>query len=167
MSSDKNTRRNLETAPIRFARAADLDALTALINAAFVVEQPFLEGERIDEQGTREFFEKGKFLIAEDLAGMAGCVFCELRGDRGYLGLLAIEPSRQGKGWGRKLMAGAEDYFRDSGCQVVDLRVISPRAPLPSFYQHLGYVETGTAPFAPLLPTKVPGYYILMSKQLI
>ena len=151
---------------VRVAVQEDVTELTKLINAAFVVEQPFLGGERIDEHGTREYLEKGKFLIAEDPAGMAGCVYCEFRGNRGYLGLLAVEPSRQGTGWGRKLMAAAEDYFRDSGCQAVELRVISPRAPLPSFYRHLGYVETGTAPFAPSLPTKVPGHYILMSKQL-
>jgi len=141
--------------------------LTRLINAAFVVERPFLEGERIDERGTREFFEKGKFLVLEDSSGMHGCVYCELRGDRGYLGLLAVDAARQGAGLGRKLMAAAEKYFRGSGCVAVDLRVISQRTPLPAYYRHLGYAETGTAPFAASLPIKAPGHYILMSKQLI
>lgn len=151
---------------VRVAVATDVTELTKLINAAFVVERPFLEGERVDERRTREFFEKGEFLVHEDASGMHGCVYCELRGDRGYLGLLAVNPARQGTGLGRKLMAAAEDYFRMSGCIAVDLRVISQRTPLPAFYRHLGYVETGTAPFAPSLPTKVPGHYILMSKEL-
>ncbi|MGC1415953.1 MAG: GNAT family N-acetyltransferase [Candidatus Acidiferrum sp.] len=152
---------------VRVAVATDVTELTKLINAAFVVERPFLEGERVDERGTREFFEKGEFLVHEDASGMHGCVYCELRGDRGYLGLLAVNPARQGTGLGRKLMTAAEHYFRMSGCIAVDLRVISQRTPLPAFYRHLGYVETGTAPFAPSLPTKVPGHYILMSKHLL
>ncbi|MGB7283878.1 MAG: GNAT family N-acetyltransferase [Candidatus Acidiferrum sp.] len=141
--------------------------MTKLINAAFAVERPFLEGDRIDEQGTREYLGKGKFLIAEDSSGIIGCVYCELRGDRGYLGLLAVDPARQGTGLSRQLMAATEDYFRGAGCVAADLRVISQRTPLPAYYRHLGYIETGTAPFAQSLPAKVPGHYILMSKQLI
>ncbi|MGC1617735.1 MAG: GNAT family N-acetyltransferase [Candidatus Acidiferrum sp.] len=152
---------------VRVAIQRDVTELTKLINAAFVVERPFLEGDRIDEQGTYELLEKGRFLIAEDCSGMAGCVYCELRGDRGYLGLLAVDPARHGTGLGRKLMAAAEEYFRGAGCVGVDLRVISQRAPLPAFYRHIGYAEAGTAPFAASVPIKVPGHYILMSKQLI
>ncbi len=151
----------------RFAVQRDVAALTKLINMAFVVEQPFLEGPRIDEKGTLAFFERGKFLIAEDLAGIAGCVYCELRGDHGYLGLLAVDPPQQSSGLGRQLVAAAEEYFRGEGCVAVDLRIISQRAPLPAFYRRLGYVESGTAPFSASLPTKVPGHYILMSKKLV
>ena len=88
--------RELETAPrIRMAVAADVEPLARLINAAFVVEQPFIEGERIDPVGVREYMENGKFLIAEDAEGLAGCVYVELRGERGYLGLLGVTPARQ------------------------------------------------------------------------
>ena len=107
-----------------------------------------------------------KFLLAEDSAGLAGCVYVELRANRGYLGLLGVDPSRQGTGLGRKLMDAAENYFREAGCIAIDLRVISARTPLPAFYRHLGYSETGTAPFAPDVPVKVPCHYILMSKIL-
>jgi GNAT superfamily N-acetyltransferase len=110
--------------------------------------------------------EKGKFLLAEDSAGLAGCVYVELRGDRGYLGLLGVDPPRQGTGLGRKLMDAAENYFRQTGCRAVDLRVISGRAPLPAFYRHLGYVETGTSQIPPEVPLKVPCHFIHMSKSL-
>ena len=158
----------LESAPrIRMATAADIEPLARLINSAFVVEQPFIEGERIDSVGVRAYMEKGRFLVAEDAAGFVGCVYVELRGDeRGYLGLLGVAPGRQGTGLGRKLMDGAEGYFRAAGCRAVDLRIISPRTPLPAFYEHLGYAQTGTAPFAADVPVKVPCHYILMSKQL-
>lgn len=152
--------------PIRFAQSVDVEPLARLINAAFVVERPFIEGQRIDPLGLRAYMEKGKFLVAEDGHGLAGCVYVELRGERGYLGLLGVAPGRQGTGLGRKLMEAAEDYFRAAHCRAIDLRIISPREPLPRFYAHLGYTETGTAPFAPDVPLKVPCHYILMSKSL-
>lgn len=155
-----------ESIKIRVAQTADLEALASLINSAFRVELPFIEGDRTNPDGVRAYMEKGKFLLAEDAAGLAGCVYVELRGDRGYLGLLGVEPARQGTGLGRKLMDAAENYFREEGCVTVDLRIVSPRTPLPSFYRHLGYVETGTAPFAPDVPVKVPCHYILMSKNI-
>jgi len=151
---------------IRPAEPADTEALVRLINVAFRVELPFIEGERIDPRGVCAYMEKGTFLLAEDSHGLAGCVYLELRGDRGYLGLLGVDPPRQGTGLGRKLMEAAEKYFRAAGCRAVDLRVISARAPLPSYYRHLGYRETGTAPLAPDIPVKVPCHYILMSKAL-
>jgi ribosomal protein S18 acetylase RimI-like enzyme len=150
----------------RTADLADVEALVSLINAAFRVEQPFIEGDRIDAEGVRSYLAKGKFLVAEDTAGLVGCVYVELRGDRGYLGLLGVDPQRQGTGLGAKLMDAAENYFREAGCVGVDLRVISARTPLPAFYRHLGYLETGTAPFAPGVPVKVPCHYILMSKAI-
>ncbi len=152
---------------VRLAVLADAEPLARLINAAFRVEQPFIEGDRTDPDGVRAYIEKGKFLLAEDAAGLAGCVYVELRADRGYLGLLSVDPRRQATGLGRKLMDAAENHFREAGCTAVDLRIISARTPLPSFYRHLGYVETGTAPFAPDVPVKVPCHYICMSKSLV
>jgi ribosomal protein S18 acetylase RimI-like enzyme len=165
VSAASNSHAALNRLNIRFAQSADVAALAALINAAFRVEQPFIEGDRTNPDGVRTYMQKGKFLLAEGAAGLAGCVYVELRGDRGYLGLLGVDPAKQGAGLGRKLMEAAENYFRDADCRAVDLRIISARTPLPAFYRHLGYVETGTAPFAPDVPFKTPCHYILMSKS--
>jgi len=151
---------------IRTAQNGDVPALVGLINAAFIVEQFVFDGDRINREETQAFMETGRFLVAEDSAGLAGCVYVQVRDGRGYLGLLAVDPGRQGEGLGRTLVAAAEDYFRAEGCRAVDLRIISPRTPLPSFYRHLGYAEIGTAAFSPSLQSKVPGHYIIMSKQL-
>jgi len=155
-----------DTLHIRAADVADVDALVRLINSAFRVEQPFIEDDRTDAEGVRSYMAKGKFLVAENSSGLTACVYVELRGDRGYLGLLGVDPSCQGTGLGRKMMDAAENYFRKAGCRAIDLRVISARTPLPAFYRHLGYHETGTAPFAPDVPVKIPCHYILMSKTL-
>lgn len=161
----KSSPRN-ESVSIRTAVSEDIPALVRLINAAFLVEQFVFDGDRINTEETRAFMNAGKFLLAEDTAGFAGCVYLEIRQGRGYLGLLAVDPARQSTGLGSKLVAAAEDYFRAGGCSAVDLRVISQRTPLPSFYRRLGYVEIGTAPFSPSLEAKVPGHYIVMSKPL-
>ena len=167
MSAAVNSLRDRKDARIRLAQSADVEALSALINIAFRVELPFIEGDRINPDGVREDMKKGKFLVAEDVAGLAGCVYVEVRGDRGYLGLLGVEPRCQGTGLGRKLMDAAEDFFCNANCVAIDLRIVSAREPLPGFYRHLGYAETGRAPLPPDAPVKVPCHFILMSKMLI
>ncbi len=67
----------------RTADLADVEALVRLINVSFRVEQPFIEGDRVDTTGVRSYMAKGKFLLAEDSSGLAGCVYVELRGNRG------------------------------------------------------------------------------------
>jgi len=62
--------------PLRF-RTADLDdveALVRLVNAAFRVELPYIEGDRTNPEGVRAYMQKGKFLLVGDAAGLAGCV---------------------------------------------------------------------------------------------
>ncbi len=152
MSEAANSALRDDSVRLRMASLADAEALARLINAAY---------------GVRSYMKKGKFLLAEDAAGLAGCVYVEIRADRGYLGLLGVDPPCQGTGLGRKLMDAAENYFREAGCRAVDLRIVSARTPLPSFYRHLGYLETGTAPFAPEVPAKVSCHYILMSKTIV
>ncbi len=77
---------------LRIRRGArdDVAALTRLINAAFTVEQVAFDGDRLDAQGVRGYMKTGTFLLAEDAAGLAGCVYIEARGERSYLGLLSV-----------------------------------------------------------------------------
>src|SRR5712692_2213580 len=116
MPAAANSRTPIENVRIRLAESPDVEPLAPLINAAFRVEQPFLEGERTNPEGVRTYMAKGKFLLSEDSAGLAGCVYVELRGGRGYLGLLGVDPQCQGTGLGRKLMDAAENFFRQAGC---------------------------------------------------
>lgn len=154
---------------VRVRRATDEDVvgLTRLINAAFAVEQVAFDGDRVDAAAVRKYATSGEFLVAEDAAGLVGCVYIEMRAKRSYLGLLSVEPARQGCGLGRKLMAKAEEFARGEGSHAMDLRVISPRAAqLLPFYLRLGYHETGTRPIPAELASKVPTHYVMMSKAL-
>src|SRR5260370_37806011 len=89
---------------IRPALPADADSLVRLINAAFRVEQPFIEGDRIDAEGVCSYMAKGKFLVAGDSTALAASVYVELRGVRAYLALLGVDPLRQGSGIGSNRM---------------------------------------------------------------
>jgi N-acetylglutamate synthase-like GNAT family acetyltransferase len=152
---------------IRRATLADAQAITALVNLAFRVERFFVEGDRIDVERVRGLMEKGAFLLAEDADGLAGCVHLELRGERGYFGLLAVEPSKQRCGFGGRLAREAEDYARASGCRVMDIQTVNVRTELPLIYRKMGYVETGTAPFPAEVRSKLPCHFVVMSKPLM
>ena len=153
---------------IRAATTADIPALTRVINAAFVVEQIAFDGDRVDDRGVRAYLSRGHFLLAETAGVCVGCVFIEPRADRSCLGLLSVDPARQGKGLGRRLIAAAEELARSLGSRAMDLRVISPRADqLLPFYEHLGYSFVRNQPFPPAIVPKVPSHYLLMSKLLL
>ena len=150
---------------IRVAQPADVDALVALINAAFVVERIAIEGDRVDAGKVRAYMDRGQFLLLEALS-LLGCAYVELRGDHGYLGLLSVEPALQMRGLGRRLMAAAEQYFHEAGCIAVDLRIISARPELLRFYTKLGFRETGISPMPADAPLKMACHFIHLSKPL-
>jgi GNAT superfamily N-acetyltransferase len=151
---------------IRDARTDDAEAVAKLINTAFLVEQFFIERDRTNPATVRGLMEKGKFLLAEDAPNLLGCVYFELRGERGYFGMLSIDPSRQRTGVGRQLVDAVEKYFRDAGCKFSDMKIVNVRAELHALYRRWGYVDTGTAIYDDPTPTKMPVHFITMSKPL-
>ncbi|MGH9745956.1 MAG: GNAT family N-acetyltransferase [Candidatus Acidiferrales bacterium] len=151
---------------IRFATEGDADAISALVNTAFKVERFFIGRDRIHAGKVREMLRTGKYLLAEDGDALIACVYVELRGKRAYFGLLAVDPARQGEGLGRRMVVEAENYARTAGCAFMDLRIVNLRTELPPFYRRLGYVETGTEPFAADAEPSQPCHFIVMSKPL-
>ena len=151
---------------IRRATEQDAEALVALINAAFEVERPIFGGDRIDLRAVRNDLKRGTFLVTEDGNELVGCVYGELRDESGYVGLLSVEPARQGTGLGRRLMGAVEDFFREKGCKKVELRVVSAREPLPAFYRHLGYVEARIEAIPEHVKTKVPCHFQYLVKSI-
>jgi len=150
----------------RLAEPADLEAVTALINLAFKVERFFVEGDRINIGAVRELSGKGRFILIYDNQSLAGCVYVEIKGERGYIGLLSVNPERQRSGIGSRLMQAAEEHCRESGCRFADLRIVNIRQELPGFYRRLGYRETGTAPLTPGIVTKIACHFVEMTKAL-
>ena len=152
---------------IRVAKPEEAERLVPLINAAFVKAEGYIiDRDRVDLELIQSLLAKGEFLIAEDGAALAGCVYLERRGDRAYLGLLSVAPERQKSGIGSMLMREAEQRCAKAGCRFMDLRIIDLRKDNHAFYKRRGYVETGTEPFRPDLETKLPCHFVNMSKPL-
>ena len=151
---------------VREATDDDAPAIAALVNQAFLVERFFVDGDRTSPAEISRLLEKGTFLLAEVEGRLVACVYVELRGDRGYFGMLSVDPSRQGEGLGRLLIDAAEDRGRSRGCRLMEIHVVDVREELPPFYRRLGYAEVGEEPFPAHERAKIPARFIVMTKPL-
>jgi N-acetylglutamate synthase-like GNAT family acetyltransferase len=154
------------TIGIRTATADDVPRLVDLINVAFAMERAFVDRERTSLAEIASLQDSGTFLVVDGGDGvLAACMYLEKRGDHIYLGMLAVHPSQQQRGLGRRMMADAERQAAALGCHAIDIRIVDRRAELPPFYRALGFVDSGTEPFNDPFLTK-PCHFILMSKGL-
>lgn len=153
---------------IRTATEADLDSILNLVNSAYQVERFFKNQDRLTAEDLLSHFKSGTILLTEDAGAITGCIYVTRSGNRAYFGLLAIDPSRQKTGIGRRLVAAAEEFARETGARFMDLRIIHLREELPAIYKKLGYHVTGTAPY----PSErhhvltQPVHFICMTKEL-
>jgi ribosomal protein S18 acetylase RimI-like enzyme len=153
---------------VRTARDSDAEAIAAVTNAAFAIEE-FIEGVRTDAMRVREMMRSGAFLVCMERGErMIALVYVEMRGARAYFGMLAVDPLYQGKGIGARMARAAEEYGRERGGKAMDITVLSLRRELLPFYHRLGYAEMRTEEFRPARPLKqgVECYSIVMSKDL-
>ena len=159
--------------PVRLATTADADALVHVINRAYRVESHIFHGQRTDAADIHQRLRAPNvcFLVVDDDEAatprrLAGAVYVETCGDRGYFGMLSVDPDRQGRGLGRTLVAAAEARALAAGSAFMDLDVVDQRGELADFYGALGYVVTGSTPYGNEAATKVPVVLIRMSKPL-
>lgn len=152
---------------IRIATIEDQPSMVLLINQAFVVER-FLEGERTSAPEIQVLFGSGEFLVAIANDILVASVYTEVRGERGYFGMLSAKASQQGTGLGRRMIHAAEQHCRAKGCKSMELTVLSLRTELPPLYRKFGYDEIGREPFQTtrLIEGYPPCELIHMSKQL-
>src|ERR1700733_9688146 len=152
---------------IRTAIESDAEAIACVVNKAFLVEQFFIERDRTNPEMVRSLMKKGKFLLAEEHSKLLGSIYMEIRGERGYFGMLSIEPARQRTGVGHRLADAVERQFRDAGCKMSDLKIVNVRTEPHVLYRRWGYVDTGTGVYDDPTPTKIPVHFITMSKLLL
>jgi predicted N-acetyltransferase YhbS len=153
--------------PFRKATPADAEAIARLVNVAFRPERFFIDQERTNVEKVRALLKQGEFLVTEEGGRLVGCVYVEVRGERGYLGLLAVDPDRQKAGMGSALIRAAEQHCHAAGCRLMELTIVNLRKELPAFYRLHGYSESGTEPFSEAQQAKVPCHLIRMTKQLL
>ena len=157
----------------RPAAPEDVPAIVDVINRAYRVEEFFVTGDRTDEDDVRARLQPPTrdFLVVDDPGDaargrLAGAVYVELRGERGYFGMLAVDPDRQKLGLGRLLVQAAEEYCRARSCRFIDIVMVNLRQELPAFYTRLGYEESGVAPFPDASRLRTDAHLVIMTKAL-
>lgn len=139
----------------RAATAADVPALVALVTSAYrgdasrdgwTTEADFLDGNRIDPDVLLEDIARARsrVLVAERGAALLACAHVAIDDGAGYFGMFSVQPSLQGGGVGKLLLAEAERVVRDDwGVSVMRMTVIDIRDELIGFYERRGYRRTG------------------------
>ena len=83
-------------------------------------------------------------LIGEADGRMFACCHIEKQGEACYFGMFAVDPTLQGGGVGKRMMAEAERIARDEWkCIKMEMTVISVRDDLIAWYERRGYRRSG------------------------
>jgi ribosomal protein S18 acetylase RimI-like enzyme len=77
-------------------------------------------------------------LLSEEAGLTIATIMVGFDGHRGWLYYLAVEPRRQGQGFGRFMLEAACDWLRERGCPKVELMVRDGN-PAAGLYEHLGW----------------------------
>lgn len=166
------------SAEIRPATAADLPALHPVIERAYrgdsarqgwTHEADLVSGARTDLAMLHTVIADPAQVLLVLFEGKAplGCVNVVKCGDDiSYLGLLCIEPPRQGEHFGRQLIAAAEDHARTVfNCRTIEMTVIEQRRELIAYYVRRGWRMTGERrPFP--IPLDPPYFMTVLAKPL-
>lgn len=141
---------------IRPATLTDLPALHAVIERAYrgdsarqgwTHEADLVTGTRTDLVTLQAIVADPAQALLTLFEGSTplGCVNVANRGESiAYLGLLCIEPGRQGDGLGRELLAAAENHARHVfGCSSIEMTVLEQRIELIAYYERRGWQQTG------------------------
>jgi GNAT superfamily N-acetyltransferase/uncharacterized protein YndB with AHSA1/START domain len=155
---------------VRDATIDDVPEIVRVTNLAYRVEDFFVNGNRTSTDDVRARMTKaGAGFLAVDGTedgGLAASVYYELRGDRIYFGLLAVDPSHRSRGLARRLIEAVEQRGRAAGCRSLDLDVVNLREELPAFYEKLGFRPSGTADFVDKHKLTRDAHLVLMSKPI-
>ena len=139
----------------RPATEADIDAIVVLVPRAYrgdasrqgwTTEADLLDGERIDAEVLRADIvrPRSRVVLALRDGALLACAHVADDGGAGYFGMFAVEPTCQGGGIGRAVVAECERILRhDWQLPRVCMTVIEQRAELIAWYERLGYRRTG------------------------
>jgi ribosomal protein S18 acetylase RimI-like enzyme len=140
---------------LRPAGEADIPALVALVTRAYrgeasragwTTEADLLDGNRIDPELLRADLTRPRSLVLmlERQGRLLACAHVADDAGAGYFGMFAVEPTLQGGGIGKRVLAECERIARDDWqLPVMRMTVIDQRHELIAFYERRGYRRTG------------------------
>jgi len=127
---------------IRRCEASDQAAIEAIVIRAY---EPWIERigirPRPMEQDYAERIAATDAFVLEDEGEIAGLLILEADGDHLVVDNVAIDPSRQGKGLGRRLLAYAEERARERGDPELRIYTHQKMTENIELYTRLGYAE--------------------------
>lgn len=141
---------------VRPADPSEAPDVLALVRQAYrgeesrggwTTEADLLDDERIELSEVVHKISRpdGVVLLGFEADQLLAC--CELvdKGDGlAYFGMFAVRPARQAAGLGRRMLAEAERYARESWqARVLEMTVIGQRGELIDWYLRRGYSATG------------------------
>ncbi len=125
---------------LRRAEAADLSFLQALQRAAYAKNRPLLGVEPLPLLADYAAIMRDmEVWMAEKDTRLVGALILEPRTDDLLIWSIAADPTEQGAGLGRTLLAAAEDRARQLGRTVVRLYTGTPLAHLVAWYGRHGF----------------------------
>jgi ribosomal protein S18 acetylase RimI-like enzyme len=139
---------------IRIANAEDMEAIVSLVNSAYrpsgeikgwTHESKIVEGLRVTvEQVQALLVPNSVIFVAEQGLELLACVHLHMENNCAHIGMLATNPNFQENGYGKKMLAHAENYAVENfSANKFEMVVISERVELVSFYLRRGYQKTG------------------------
>jgi ribosomal protein S18 acetylase RimI-like enzyme len=128
---------------IRLACPDDCTAIEALVREAY---SPYVArigrepGPMLDDYAA--LIAQSRVHVLEEEAGIAGAVVLVPEADTMLLDNVAVSPRAQGRGYGRKLIAFAEEAAREAGYATIRLYTNEAMTENLALYPRLGFVET-------------------------
>ena len=139
----------------RSAGPDDVDAIVALVESAYrgdasrqgwTTEADLLDGRRTGADDVAACLRRplSRIVLAERDGRLLACAHVAEEDGAGYFGMFSVDPSRQGGGIGKQVLAEAERVVRDDwSLRSVRMTVIDVRDELIAFYERRGYRRTG------------------------
>jgi ribosomal protein S18 acetylase RimI-like enzyme len=81
----------------------------------------------------------GGFFVAARDGEVVATVMAGYDGHRGWINYLAVDPSCQGDGVGRRIMERAEEHLVAAGCPKINLQIRAENSAAIQFYERLGF----------------------------
>lgn len=100
-------------------------------------------GRRVDP-----FFERGIVLLGVTADGAIAAVSTgsvDIASGLGSIEFLAVDPQRQGQGFGREMLRGMLDHFRSLGATTATLECLTSNEPAMSLYRAEGWTEIASS----------------------
>jgi ribosomal protein S18 acetylase RimI-like enzyme len=150
----------------RLATTADCESLAVLINNSYrselacqgwTNENDLIDGLRTNVDDLQKIINATKSIILiffdQTKQILIGCIHLQDKSEikTAYLGMLAVRPDLQTRGYGKFILSVAEKYSISKwNVDYTELKVIIQRTELIDYYNRRGYTEVGQhQPFQP------------------